>query len=177
MYQSQTAADETSVWRPNFGCTSLVSIIFHTFECVVTYLPEINNDLVVLSVTTVIGVLLPVIDINIGDTTNQQLEFSLVKDIDQVRGDQLVEAGKECVELLLNSLLNTPFGDEAKRLAQSRPFREVYSLNVFLLVLVGDFNLLTSRFQFNADSFTKSLIISAKRKFKRIGNVVVPGKC
>ena len=88
----------------------------YTRTCV-AYLPEVDNDLVVLSVTAVIGVLLPVIDIDISNTTDQELEFSLIENVDQVRGDQLVEARNECVELLLDSFLNTPFGDETEQLA------------------------------------------------------------
>jgi hypothetical protein len=46
------------------------------------YLPEVDNDLVVLGVSAVVGVLLPVIDVDIGDTSNQELEFSFVENVD-----------------------------------------------------------------------------------------------
>jgi hypothetical protein len=45
-------------------------------------LPEVLNDLVVLRVPAVICVLLPVLDVNVSDTTNQQFKLALVEDID-----------------------------------------------------------------------------------------------
>jgi hypothetical protein len=45
-------------------------------------LPEVLNDLVVLRVSAVVGVLLPVFDVNISDTTDEQLELALVEDVD-----------------------------------------------------------------------------------------------
>jgi hypothetical protein len=52
--------------------------------------------------------LLPVLNIDICDTTNQQLKLSFIKDIDMLWWDELVEASSKGVELLLNSLLDTP---------------------------------------------------------------------
>jgi hypothetical protein len=43
-------------------------------------------------VTTVIGVFLPVVHVNVGNTANQQLKFTFVKDVDEVLRDELVEA-------------------------------------------------------------------------------------
>ncbi len=77
--------------------------------------PKVLNDFVLLLVATVVGVFLPVLDVDIGDTTDQQLQFSLVENIDEVCGDQLIEAGDESIELLLNPFLNFPFGDESTR--------------------------------------------------------------
>jgi hypothetical protein len=42
---------------------------------------------------------------------DEQLQLALVEDVDEVCRDQLVEAGDECVELLFDALLDTPFGD------------------------------------------------------------------
>lgn len=44
-------------------------------------LPEVLDDLVVLGVAAVIGVLLPVVDVDIRDTTDEQFEFTLVEDV------------------------------------------------------------------------------------------------
>jgi len=49
-----------------------------------SYLPEVLDDRVLLVVATVIGVLCPVVDINLGDTTNEQLELTLIEDVDKV---------------------------------------------------------------------------------------------
>lgn len=54
-------------------------------------LPEVLDDLVVLRVPAVVGVLLPVLDVDVGDTADQQLELALVEDVDQIRGNEFVE--------------------------------------------------------------------------------------
>ena len=59
--------------------------------------------------------LLPIVDIDVGDTANQKLQLALVKDIDELGGDELVEAAEEGGELLLDSLYNAPFDEEAGR--------------------------------------------------------------
>jgi hypothetical protein len=79
-------------------------------------LPEVLDDLVLLLVAAVVGMLLPVVHVDVGDTTDKQLEFTLVKDVDKVRWDQLVEAGHEGVELLLHSLYDLPFRNQPKTL-------------------------------------------------------------
>lgn len=60
--------------------------------------------------------LLPVVHIDVGNTANQQLQLSLVKHIDKIRRNQLVEAIDKSIELLLDTLLNAPFGDESEQL-------------------------------------------------------------
>jgi hypothetical protein len=45
-------------------------------------LPEVLDHLVVFRVSTVVGVLLPVFNVNIGNTTNEQFEFALVENVD-----------------------------------------------------------------------------------------------
>jgi len=57
--------------------------------------PEVLDDLVVLRVAAVVGVLLPVVDVDVGDTADQQFELALVEDVDQIRRDQLVESADE----------------------------------------------------------------------------------
>jgi hypothetical protein len=71
------------------------------------------NDLVVFSVAAVVGVLFPVLDVDVGDTADEQLEFALVEDVDEVGGDELVEASDKSLELLFDALLDSPFGDES----------------------------------------------------------------
>jgi hypothetical protein len=75
-------------------------------------LPEVLDNFVVLGVAAVIRVLLPVVHVNIGDTTNQEFEFALVKDVYEIGGDELVETGNERLELLLNALLDPPLGNK-----------------------------------------------------------------
>lgn len=75
-------------------------------------LPEILDNLILLLVATVVGVLLPVIDVDIGNTTDEQLQLALVEDIDKIGRNELVETGHESVELLLDSLDNLPLGNQ-----------------------------------------------------------------
>lgn len=70
------------------------------------------DDFVGFGVAAVVGVFLPILDINIGDTADKKLELALVKDVDEVLGDEVVEACDEGVELLFYALLDTPFCDE-----------------------------------------------------------------
>ena len=55
---------------------------------------------------------LPVVDVDVGDTADQELEFALVEDVDKVGGNQFVEACDEGVELLFYALFDLPFGEE-----------------------------------------------------------------
>jgi len=43
-----------------------------------------------------------------------------------------------------------------------------------VLVLIGDLDLVTSGFEFDANSFAKTLIVSCKSQLKGVGNVIVP---
>lgn len=76
-------------------------------------LPEILDNFVILGVTTVVGVLLPVIHVDVCYTTDKQLEFTFVEDVDEVGRDQLVETSDEGLELFLDALLDTPFCDQS----------------------------------------------------------------
>jgi hypothetical protein len=136
------------------------------------------DDLVVLGVTTVVGVLFPVVNIDVSNTADEELEFALVEDVDEVGGDELVEACDEGLELLFDALLNSPLGDEPGKVSISRiPIMKFCLLDVFALVLIRDLHLLATRLQLNADSFSESLVIRGKCQFKSICNVVVPGSC
>lgn len=126
------------------------------------YLPKVLNHNITLGVATVVGVLLPVIDIDVSNTADQQLKLTLIKNVDKVSWNQLVEAGHEGIELLLDSLLNTPLGDEPSRV-ESVPdlnfIAEGNLLNVFPLVLVGDLNVLSARLQIHSHLLTEPLVL------------------
>lgn len=49
-----------------------------------SYLPEVLDNGILFVVAAVVGVLGPVVDINLGDTTDQQLELTLIKDVDEI---------------------------------------------------------------------------------------------
>ena len=52
--------------------------------------------------------LLPVVNINVCYATDEELEFTFVKDVDKIRGDELVEALHKGIELFVDTLLNAP---------------------------------------------------------------------
>ena len=79
--------------------------------------PEILNHFIVFSVAAVISVFLPVVDVNVSDTTNKEFEFALVKDIDEVGRDEFVEASDKGLELLFDSFLNPPLSDEPRMIS------------------------------------------------------------
>ena len=74
--------------------------------------PEVSNDLILLCVTPVVCVLLPVLDVDICNTTNEQFQFALIEDVDQIRRNEFVEASHKGIKLFLYSFLNSPFSDE-----------------------------------------------------------------
>lgn len=47
-------------------------------------------------------------------------------------------------------------------------------LDIFMLILVRDFDVFATRFKLDADSFTKALIVCGEGELKRIGYVVIP---
>lgn len=77
-----------------------------------THRPEMADHLILFCVAPIIRVFLPIIDIDLGDTANQQLKLTFIEDVNQIWWDQLIETGNKGVELLFNSFLDTPFGDE-----------------------------------------------------------------
>lgn len=77
-------------------------------------LPEVLHNGVILRVSAVVSVLLPVVDINVCYTTDEEFQLTLIEDIDEIGGDELVETSDERIELLLNTLLDTPFRDEPR---------------------------------------------------------------
>jgi hypothetical protein len=77
-------------------------------------LPKVLNHFVVLSVSAVVGMLLPILDINVCNASNQQLKLALIKNVDQICRYEFVEATDEVLELLFDTFLNTPFRDESR---------------------------------------------------------------
>ena len=77
-----------------------------------THGPKVLDDFILFSVPSIVCMFLPVVDIDIRDTTNKQFEFPFVKNVNKVRGNQFVEPSNESVELLFNSFLDPPFGDK-----------------------------------------------------------------
>lgn len=76
-------------------------------------LPEVLDHFVLLLVAAVIGVFLPIFNVDICNAANKKLQFTLVEDVDEVSWDKFVESGDESVELLLYSFLNFPFCDQS----------------------------------------------------------------
>lgn len=50
-------------------------------------LPEVLDDLVVFGVASVVGVFLPVLDVDVCYSTDEEFEFSFVEDVDEVGWD------------------------------------------------------------------------------------------
>jgi hypothetical protein len=127
-------------------------------------------------------VLLPVIDIDICDTADEQLKLTLVEDVDQVGGDELVEALHKGIELLINTLLNAPLGNESTndvsngKETVTQGCRDL--LNVFLLVLVRHFDISATLLEVHNDLLAESLIVDRECRVDDVGDVVLhgPGK-
>ena len=76
-------------------------------------LPELLNDFVLLLVASVVCVLLPVVNINVSDATNEKLKLALVKHIDKVGRNEFIETRDESVELFFDTLDDLPLGYES----------------------------------------------------------------
>lgn len=124
----------------------------------VTYLPEVLYHRITFSVAAVIGVLLPVVDINICDTANEQLELALVEDVDQVLRDELAEARHERVKLLLDTLRDTVLHDR---------------VHVVLLVLLRDGDVSTARLELDRNHLAETLLDGRERLIDDVGDVVL----
>jgi len=131
-------------------------------------LPEVLDDFILLLITAIVCMFLPVIDINICNAADEELQFSFVKHIHQIWGDQLVETGDEGVELFLNTLHDLPFGDEPE-IGQSVSVRgsvtdqgerggEISLLDIFPFVLIGDLNIASIGFEVDGLGLAKLLI-------------------
>ena len=108
---------ETIDWNTRGTCSELQETGLLLGIPAANAFPEVLDDFVILGVATVIGVFLPVLDVNVCNTTDKQLELAFVKNIYKIRGDELVETGDESLELFLDTFLNTPFRDESKRVS------------------------------------------------------------
>jgi hypothetical protein len=150
--------------------------------CCIAHLPEVLYHGIAFGVATVIGVLLPVVDIDISDTADEQLKLALVEDVDQVGWDELVEALHECIELLIDTFLNAPFGDEPVDNVSDGNMTVsqdcCHLLNVFLLVLVGHLNVPATLLKVNNHLLAESLIVDREGRVDDVSDVVLhgPGK-
>ena len=90
----------------------LVSLII-ILSAAKTNSPEIPYNLILFSVTSVICMFLPILYIDVCNTTDEKFQLPFIKYIDKIRGNKLVEACHKSVELCLNSLLYPPFSDKA----------------------------------------------------------------
>ena len=102
-------------------------------------LPEMLNNLVGLGVSTVVSVFLPIVNVDISDTTNEEFELALIEDVDQICRNELIESRHESCKLFFDSLLNAPFGDETVFVSMSFLFEsgmKTYSTYSFLLSFV-----------------------------------------
>ena len=57
-------------------------------------------------------VLLPVLDVDVADTTHQQLQLALVEDLDEVPRNDFAETFEESVHLLRNPRHESPTDDK-----------------------------------------------------------------
>lgn len=74
-----------------------------------------SNNVARNSLSSVIRVLHPVIDINFRHSTDQQFQLALVKDVDEFLRNKLVEAGHEGLELLGDTSFDSVGGHETAR--------------------------------------------------------------
>jgi hypothetical protein len=130
----------------------------------VAYLPEVLYDRVAFGVSAVISVLLPVVDIDVCYATDEQLELTLVEDVDEISGNELVEALNKGVKLFINTLLNAPFcnesGSPVSKSSRVNVAQIANLLDVFLLVLIRHLDVPTTFLEVHDHLLTESLIVN-----------------
>ena len=89
-------------------------------------------------------VVLPVLDVDAANAAHQQLQLPLVEDLDEVEGDELVEAGEELVHLLPDSVDEPPL---------------YHQLDVLVLVIVGHPRLLAAGPQLHRHRLPEVLLV------------------
>ena len=140
-------------------------------------LPEILNYLILLLVAPVVGVLLPIIHVDIRNATDKQFEFPLIENVDQVCRDELIEARDESVELLFDSLLDFPLCHQPAEVSTTHTRKLWHLLDIFLLVLVRDLNVAAARFEVNGLGFAELLVVNRKRLIENIGDIILQCPC
>ena len=110
--------------------------------------------------------LLPIINVNISNATDEQFKFTLIEDIDQIRRDQFVETCDEGVELIFHSFLNTPFSNQTRlceNLIQNKsPLSARYSLYVFLFIFIRHFDVLAIGLEIDRLDFTENVVVGGE---------------
>lgn len=149
-------------------------------------LPEPLNDLVGASVRAVVGVSHPIVDVDLSNTANEQLQLTFVKDVDEFLRYELVEAEHEGVELVFHTSLNAPLGDETvvvakvnfifKESTSKQADSKNYALDIFSLVLLGNWDVSATRLKVGGDNLSKLVVFYRERVLNHIGNIVLSAK-
>lgn len=113
------------------------------------YLPEPLHNIITLGIPSIIGMLFPIVYIHLCNTTDKQLQFPLIKDINQILRDKFIESLREAIKLFLNAFLDTPVCHE---------------INVFLFIFVGDRDILPVFFEIDGDDFAESIVFGGECK-------------
>lgn len=112
---------------------------------------------------------LPIFHIDVRNSSNQKLQLSFVKNIDQIRWYQLVKARDERIELLFDALLDSPLGEKTGRESAMR-FAGLGGgpcvLDIFFLIFVRDLNVLAAGLEVNCFDFTENIVIGREVQFQ-----------
>ena len=76
------------------------------------YLPKPLYDIVAFSVSSIIGMLFPIVYIHLCDSADEKFQFTFVKYIDQILGDELIESLRKVLKLFFNPFLDPPIRDK-----------------------------------------------------------------
>lgn len=108
-------------------------------------------------VVVILGVVLPIVHIDLRHTRDEEFEFLFGKDRDEVGRDNVIEAGQEGIELLLNGCEELVFRHEA---------------NVFVLVVLGDGYVAAVRDEVNGAIGAEFIDFDGERLGDDVGDVV-----
>ena len=122
-----------------------------------TYLPEPLYNITIQSAVFQLGIIHPVVHIHRPQPRNNQLQLSLVKQLQQVRWEQFVESFLQRQELLVYAHLESPLDVE---------------VDIVFFVFVGDWDVLTVGLEIIVCDSAKSVVFYAEGAVKHTIYVV-----
>ena len=133
-----------------------------------THPPEpLDDDVVGVVVTLVIGVLLPVAYVNGTNATHEQLKFVLVKDLEHRQWDEVLEAAREGALLLSDPRTNPPLNNHTRSDTANVSIKKtLYHLELLLsvvkFVLVCDGRIGSVRLELALERLSEAFLVNGK---------------
>ena len=122
-------------------------------------------------VALVVGVFLPVADVDGPDAAHEQFQLVFIENLEHRQRNQILETVEESPHLRLDARYESPLNDQTasgmgqfQRKKERRKKKKKNSLDVFVLVIVGDGNVGAVGFQFALERLAETLFVDGEVK-------------